>query len=403
MNKESAAPFYTELLEDLYTRLGSIAVFRNILKLRTMDKLMAMLRDKTPYSCGEFAHALYRHGTNLSNYMIKAVTEDENIYLVKKSRREEISPVLEKAVQRELQLFEEISMLTTESVRSGMGYLGYLPEWENTHYDFKGMYAERIDKLFTKGYGIFAKYTGFMLKDHVITPVLTPDPQRLSQLPGYELERKKVIDNTLALLRGKPAANALLYGDAGTGKSSTVKAVVNEFADKGLRLIELKKSQLHELPDVMESIAGNPLKFIIFIDDLSFASDDEDFGALKAVLEGSVAAKASNAVIYATSNRRHLVKESFSDRNGDDIHARDTIEELTSLSERFGLKVTFIKPNKDTYLKIVEYLAEQYHLTCDKETLFTQAEAYALRRSGRSGRAARQFVEMMKSSESEEN
>ncbi|MGN0666472.1 MAG: ATP-binding protein [Huintestinicola sp.] len=391
------------LLNDLYIRLGSVAVFRGVFRLRTIDKLMAMLRDRTVASCGEFAHALYRHGTNLSTYMIKAITEDENVYLLRKARREEISPAMEKAVRRELQLFEEISMLTTEQVRSSMGYLGYLPEWENTHYDFNAVYSERIDKLFTKGYGIFAKYSGFMLKDHVITPVLTPDPQRLSQLPGYELERKKVIDNTLALLRGKPAANALLYGDAGTGKSSTVKAVVNEFADKGLRLIELKKSQLHELPDVMESIADNPLKFIIFIDDLSFSSDDNDFGALKAVLEGSVSAKASNAVIYATSNRRHLVKESFSDRTGDDIHARDTREELTSLSERFGLKVTFIKPDKQTYLKIVEYLAGQYHLEYDRDQLFTQAEAFALRRSGRSGRAARQFIEMLKSGEEDAN
>ncbi|MGN1107299.1 MAG: ATP-binding protein, partial [Huintestinicola sp.] len=289
----------------------------------------------------------------------------------------------------------------TEDVRTAMGYMGYLPEWENTNLDFTAIYADRIDKLFTKGYGIFAKYTAFMLKDHVITPVLTPDPQRLSQLPAYETQRKMVIDNTLALIKGRPAANCLLYGDAGTGKSSTVKAVVNEFADRGLRLIELKKAQLHELPDVMESIADNPLKFIIFIDDLSFSSDDADFGALKAVLEGSISSKASNAVIYATSNRRHLVKESFSDRSGDDIHARDTREELASLSERFGLKVTFLKPDKDTYLKIVEYLAGQYGITMDRDELFTKAEAYALRRSGRSGRAARHFVEMLKAGEPE--
>ena len=300
-------------LNDLYVRLSSIAVFRNVLKLKTMGRLLTMLKEQSPEACGEFVHSLYRHGTNLSDYVIKAVTEDENAYLLRKARRDNVSPVMENAVRRELGLFEEISMLTTENVRTAMGYMGYLPEWENTHYDFHALYAERLDQLFTKGYGIFAKYTAFMLKDHVIEPVLTPDPQRLSQLPAYETQRKKVIDNTLALIKGKPAANCLLYGDAGTGKSSTVKAVVNEFADRGLRLIELKKSQLHELPDVMDAIADNPLKFIIFIDDLSFSSDDADFGALKAVLEGSIASKASNAVIYATSNRRHLVKESFAE------------------------------------------------------------------------------------------
>ena len=389
-------------LNDLYVKLSSIAVFRNVLKLRTMGSLRNMLREQTPEACGEFVNNLYRHGANLSDYVIKAVTEDENAYLLRKARREKISPVMENAVRRELGILEEISMLTTECVRTSMNYMGYLPEWENTHYDFSKVYSDRMDQLFTKGYGIFAKYTAFMLKDHVIEPVMTPDPQRLSQLPAYETQRKKVIDNTLALIKGRPAANCLLYGDAGTGKSSTVKAVVNEFADRGLRLIELKKSQLHELPDVMESIADNPLKFIIFIDDLSFSYDDADFGALKAVLEGSIASKASNAVIYATSNRRHLVKESFSDRDGDDIHARDTREELASLSERFGLKVTFLKPDKDTYLTIVEHLAKQYGLTYDRDELFTKAEAYALRRSGRSGRAARHFVEMLKAEEPSE-
>lgn len=388
-------------LSDLYIRLSGLAVFRGVLKLKTMGRLMDMLKEQTPGAVGEFVNSLYKHGSNLSNYIIKAVTEDENTYLLRKARRENVPAVMESAARKELGLFSEISMLTTENVRTAMGYMGYLPEWENTNYDFQAIYDDRIDKLFTKGYGIFAKYTAFMLRDHVITPVLTPDPQRLSQLPAYETQRKMVIDNTLALIKGRPAANCLLYGDAGTGKSSTVKAVVNEFADRGLRLIELKKAQLHELPDVMESIADNPLKFIIFIDDLSFSSDDADFGALKAVLEGSISSKASNAVIYATSNRRHLVKESFADRDGDDIHARDTREELASLSERFGLKVTFLKPDKDTYLKIVEYLAGQYGVVMDKDELFTKAEAYALRRSGRSGRAARHFVEMLKAGEPE--
>lgn len=386
-------------LNELYLRLSGIAVFRNVLKLRTMNTLLIMLKEQTPDSMGEFVHALCRHGTSLTDYVIKAVTEDENAYLLKKARREEIPAVMEENVRTELKIFEEVASLTTQRVHECTGYTGYIPAWECYECDLCGIYADRMDKLFTKGYGIFAKFNAFMLREHTICPVLTPDPQRLSQLPAYEAQRKKVIDNTLALIKGRPAANCLLYGDAGTGKSSTVKAVVNEFAEKGLRLIELKKSQLHELPDVMEGISQNPLKFIIFIDDLSFSSDDADFGALKAVLEGSVSSKASNAVIYATSNRRHLVKESFSDRSGDDIHARDTREELASLSERFGLKVTFLKPDKDTYLTIVDSLAEQYGIVCDKEELHIKAEAYALRRSGRSGRAARHFIEMLKSEE----
>ncbi len=261
--------------------------------------------------------------------------------------------------------------------------------------DFTAAYTERMSELSTKGFGIFAKHHTFTLKNGKLVPIKNPDPQTLEQLSGYALERSKVVNNTLALLNNKPAANALLYGDAGTGKSSTVKAVVNKYKDMGLRLIELKKQQLEELPVIIDKIAKHPLKFIIFVDDISFSSDDDNFSSLKAVLEGSAAAKTSNAVIYATSNRRHLVKERFSDRDGDDIHAGDTREELISLSERFGLKVAFLKPNKEVYLDIVRKLAEEYGVECNDE-LYIKAEAFALRRNGRSGRAAKHFIESIK-------
>ena len=199
----------------------------------------------------------------------------------------------------------------------------------------------------------------------------------------------------MALLDGLPAANVLLCGDAGTGKSSTVKAIVNGLWQKGLRLIELRKKQLPLLPRVMEQIAHNPLKFIIFIDDLSFAQQDDGFGALKAMLEGSAAAKTPNAVIYATSNRRHIVRESFSARQGDDVHRNDTIEEMISLSARFGLSVLFVKPDKALYLHIVSQLAKANGLHCDENTLTTGAEAFALGRGGRSARAAKQYVDSL--------
>ena len=184
----------------------------------------------------------------------------------------------------------------------------------------------------------------------------------------------------------------MLCGDAGTGKSSTVKAVVNEFADRGLRLIEITKEQLRDIPHIIDSISRNPLKFILFIDDLSFSSEDDCFGALKATLEGSVSARADNIAIYATSNRRHLVKESFSDRDGDDIHRNDTIQQLISLSARFGLTVTFSKPNQNAYIEIVKGLAEKYNIDMDDKQLSVKAEAFALAGSGRSARTAKQFI-----------
>lgn len=228
-----------------------------------------------------------------------------------------------------------------------------------------------------------------------LVPYDYADGISLSDLFGYERQREQVIKNTAALTKGLPAGNLLLCGDAGTGKSSTVKAVANAFFGEGVRLVELKKHQLELLPKLMGLLSKNPLKFIIFIDDLSFNKNDDAFGALKAALEGSASARAENAVIYATSNRRHLIKESFSDRQGDDIHAADTAAELMSLSQRFSLSILFEKPSKPLYLDIVASVAQKQGVPVTN-SLLAKAEQYALKKSGRSARAARQFVELVK-------
>lgn len=381
------------MLKEYAEKMQSLAVFRGILQEQTVAKLLNFLKESSADSYGDFVSGLYQHGASLTDFLIDVVTEDENVYMKRIAEFKEIPANIDEAVRNELQFLQELSRLTSEEAWSAVGEGKPFACWETSEKDFLQIYRERIAALHTKGFGIFAKYHAFSLRDGKIVPIKNPDPQRLSQLSGYELEREKIIANTIALMNDKPAPNALLYGDAGTGKSSTVKAIVNEYRDRGLRLIELTKVQLGELPTVIDKIAGNPLKFIIFIDDISFSSDDDNFSALKAVLEGSSAAKTSNMTIYCTSNRRHLVKEKFSDRSGDDVHASDTREELVSLSERFGLKVAFLKPNKDTYLQIVENLAEQYGIECTPD-LLARAEAYALRRSGRSGRAAKHFIEL---------
>ena len=272
-----------------------------------------------------------------------------------------------------------------------------LPAWNTSETDFLSAYRETLENLPKKGYGIYAKYHVFTVADGHLVPVRHPDPQRLSELSGYEEERSRIITNTLALIEGRPAVNALLYGDAGTGKSSTVKAIANEYADRGLRLIEVKKNQLYQIPDLMDSLSSNPLKFILFIDDLSFSSNDNDFAALKAILEGSVNSHSPNLIVYATSNRRHLIKESFADREGDDLHLADTMQELLSLSARFGLTVTFSRPNKDLYIQIVQDLAALYELDIDRDELIRKAESFAIRSGGRSPRTAKQLIEQLKS------
>ena len=271
--------------------------------------------------------------------------------------------------------------------------LAFLPRWETSGIDLPAAYAQRMSEVGKKGYGMFAKHHVFTVENGQLVPVKYPDPQRLSELPGYEKEREKVIANTKALLAGMPANNVLLYGDAGTGKSSAVKAIANEFAPEGLRLVEVKKNQLYQIPDLMDKLAANPLKFILFIDDLSFTANDDNFAALKAILEGSVGGRAKNIAVYATSNRRHLIKETLTDRTGDDIHEADTRQELMSLSARFGLTVTFQRPEKARFETILAELAKQHGIDMPMDQLLVKAEAFASRAGGRSPRVAKQFIE----------
>ena len=385
--------------KELSLGLNALAIFRGILKDPVVEALKELLEaegEQKVAAYGAFAGALYARGTvSLTDYLLTLVLEDENVYMLARAEDKAIDPVLEEAVRAELKIIESAGELDCGSVQAEMGYTGFLPRWKTEDKDFAGVYFDRLQNIHEFGYGVFAKYTTFMIQDGALVPVKHPDAISLSELGGYQKERQQVIDNTLALIEGRPAANALLYGDAGTGKSSTVKAVANAYASRGLRLIEIKKSQLHEIPHLVDQLSKNPLKFILFIDDLSFNKDDDNFAALKAILEGSVSARAANLAVYATSNRRHLVKEDFSDRQGTELHVSDTIQELTSLSDRFGLTITFQKPGKQVYLEIVHDLALQNGLTIPAEELDKLAEAFAIGRGGRSPRAAKQFVDSL--------
>lgn len=377
-------------------RLDALVVFRNLLNtplLRALRAALAAEEWDLGGTVAAFEATLFAQGTNWTDALLDAVLEDENLCL-RTAAGGDAGPVLEKALTGELDFLQALGRADLDDLCHGAPE--YLPRWELTpDADFHAAYEARRAAVGQKGYGIFARHHVFTLEDGHLTPVRYPDPQRLSELPGYEREREKVIANTRALLEGKPTNNVLLYGDAGTGKSSTVKAIANEFAPDGLRLIEVKKNQLYQIPALMDDLAKNPLKFILFIDDLSFAANDDNFAALKAILEGSVGGRSHNIVVYATSNRRHLVKESMSDRSGDDLHASDTRQELMSLAARFGLTVTFQQPDKERFDAILLELARQYGVQMPSDQLFIKGAAFALRAGGRSPRVAKQFIEML--------
>ena len=387
-------------LKMLHNRLETLAVFRALLKDPVIAGLQAFFSNPTPGNYAAFAAALYdANGGALDQHLLRLCREDENVCVRMAAGGETLPAYLKQALETELQTLQAISELTPGALCALIPEAPPLPGFASGGTDLPGAVAEQLAHIDQRGYGKFAAHHVFRSEAGQLIPVAHPDPIRIDELVGYERERGIVMANTRALLQGKPAANLLLTGDAGTGKSSTIKAVANAIAAEGLRLVELRRDQLTLLPQLLTALAENPMKFILFIDDLSFLTDDESFNALKAALEGGVSARSRNVVIYATSNRRHLVKERFTDREGDDVHCSDTLQELKSLSDRFGRQITFQKPDKAAYLHIVERLAADSGLSMDAKDLFGYAERLALERGGRSARLARQAVDRLLSNQ----
>ena len=382
--------------------MSALTIFRGLLDDPIIGALYTYLcsignEENAVSAYSEFVSKLYARGhSDLDIYIQVAVFNNENTYVKQIGRGLSCDDAMYEALKNELALFDELSKLTPEILRAPIKYTGFLPSFGSGCVLIEDNYIERLENIGKHGYGIYAAHRMFYLDDDGnIVPVKNPDPTRLSSLVDYERQQQIILDNTHALLNGKTASNILLTGDAGTGKSSTIKAVVNELHDEGLRIIEVRKDQLTKIPQMLDELSQNPLKFIIFIDDLSFTKSDDCFNALKAVLEGSVSSRSQNTVVYATSNRRHLVKESFSDRDGDDVHRNDTMQEIISLSDRFGIHLTFDKPDKKTYLDIVHHLAEEYGVNMSDDELDLEAERFALSRGGRSARGARQLIEIL--------
>ena len=305
---------------------------------------------------------------------------------------------LEGAARRDVDALLQLARLGAEDIRVALkpilteeyvSVLDNLPAWETgvpfTFEELAAFYREN-------GAGLYAKYRAFLWEEGRLVPVADPDCPHPVELLGYDQQRKQVLDNTRLLVEGKPSNNVLLFGDGGTGKSATVKSMLYLPGMENLRLIEIQKENLVGMPRLIRSLAGRRQSFILFIDDLAFDQDDKTYSSLKTILEGGLERRPLNVAIYATSNRRHLVRQTFSDRAGDEVDAFETISEKTALAERFGLRIPYMTMSKSEYLALIDHLAGLYHVEMNREVLHAKAMEWEIRHAGRTPRVARQFI-----------
>ena len=307
-------------------------------------------------------------------------------------------PALENAACRELDVLVSLACVDCDTYIDAMkGLLGEeyarplaaLPRWKAAApFSF-----EELTRYYQeKGCGLYARYRAFLWENGQLIPVDDPDCPKPEDLLGYELQRDQVEANTRQMMHGHPTNNVLLFGDGGTGKSATVKSMLYLPGMEDLRLIEIQKENITGLPSLIRSLKGLRQKFILFIDDLAFDQDDKAYSSMKTILEGSLEKRPDNVAIYATSNRRHLVRQTFSERAGEEVDTFETISEKTALAERFGLRLSYLTMNKVSYLALVEHLAAQAGIDLPKEELHARAMTWEIRHSGRTPRVARQFI-----------
>ncbi|NER94411.1 MAG: ATP-binding protein [Symploca sp. SIO1B1] len=421
----------TASIQLLQRQAASLLLYQNVLGDSVGTAFVNLLQtirhsDPDGLNClqayGSWFKALAAEGQTWQNYLLRQILLDDNPFTqqAQLTSIENLSPTLTAAAQHDLQALQGLYQCSSEQLyywvqvtsECSTDPIPWHQESQQEEPAFASMssqlqqldnWGEAVEDLavyYRKyGTGLFAQYQALRWHSTQLVGITHPDSTQLQELVGYESQKATLIKNTEFLLAGYPALHVLLYGSRGTGKSSLVKGLLAKYRDRGLRIVEVAKSDLKILPTIVEQLRDVPQKFIIFVDDLSFEEDDDTFKALKVVLEGNITARPSNVVVYATSNRRHLVREFFADRprpsDQDEVNAWDTMQEKLSFSDRFGLTLTFEPANQDTYLKMIRHLAKLKEIAINPEELEYQALQWATRHNGRSGRTARQFIDFL--------
>ncbi len=367
------------------------------------------------------------NGNLWQDYLAYNLANDENSYSLSCERRGRMEGSINKAALLDMAVYRELFNTDLSGTDAKYGtFLSMLTGFENNNEGEK-YYNKRIRNRIIKlaeelsgaaddntflntvcdfykdaGVGCIGLFKAFRVGHDdndrpVIAPVISVEHKYLKDLIGYDIQKKKITDNTEAFLAGSKANNVLLFGDSGTGKSSCIKAILNEYYDDGLRMIEIYKHQFKDLSAIINQVKDRNYKFIIYMDDLSFEEFEIEYKFLKAVIEGGLEKRPDNVLIYATSNRRHLVREKYSDKEerDDDLHTRDTVAEKLSLSARFGVSVYFGSPDKKLFNEIVKGLAQKNNIKVDENTLLMEANKWELSHGGLSGRTAEQFISYM--------